>query len=103
MFIECSNLISGNGPALRYGIAVADLDGDGRDEMVVAGYGGPNHVLKWDGHRLVDIADPLIADDGRRAVGLACGDMDGDGREELYILNSEGFSGPKQISDRLFA
>jgi hypothetical protein len=103
MFIECSNLISGNAPALHYGVAVADLDGDGQDELVVAGYGGPNRLLKWDGHRLIDIADPLIADAGRRAVGLACGDMDGDGREELYILNSDGHSGPKQVSDRLFA
>ncbi|MFV3074110.1 CRTAC1 family protein [Niveispirillum fermenti] len=103
MFIECSNLIAGNQPALHYGVAVADIDGDGQDEIIVAGYGGPNRVLKWDGQRMVDIADPLIADDGRRAIGLACGDVDGDGREELYILNGDGFSGPKQVMDRLLA
>lgn len=103
MFIECSNLITGNQPAQHYGVAVADIDGDGQDEIIVAGYGGPNRVLKWDGQRVVDIADPLIADDGRRAIGLACGDVDGDGREELYILNGDGFSGPKQVMDRLLA
>lgn len=103
MFIECSNLIAGNLPALSYGVAVADVDGDGQDEVIVAGYGGPNRVLKWGGQGLVDIAPPLLADAGRRAIGLACGDIDGDGREEIYILNSDGFSGPKQVSDRLLA
>lgn len=103
MFIGCSNLIAGNLPALHYGVAVADIDGDGLDEMIVTGYSGPNRVLKWTGSGLVDIADPLIADDGRRAIGLACGDIDGDGREELYILNSDGFSGPKQVMDRMLA
>lgn len=103
MFIGCSNLIASNLPALHYGVAVADIDGDGADELVIAGHGGPNRVLKWDGHRLIDIAEPALADDGRRAIGLACGDIDGDGREELYILNSDGFSGPKQVVDRLLA
>lgn len=103
MFIECSNLIAGNQPALNYGVAVADVDGDGQDEIIVAGYGGPNRVLKWGGSGLVDMAIPLLADKGRRAIGLACGDIDGDGREEIYILNSDGFSGPKQVSDRLLA
>ncbi len=103
MFIECSNLIAGNQPALHYGVAVADIDGDGQDEIMVAGYGGPNRVLKWTGQGLADITPPPLADDGRKAIGLAFGDIDGDGREELYLLNSEGYSGPKQVSDRLLA
>lgn len=103
MFIECSNLIATNAPARHYGVAVADIDGDGVDEFIIAGHGGPNRVLKWDGHRLADIADPVVADEGRPAIGLACGDIDGDGREELYILNSDSFAGAKQGVDRLLA
>lgn len=102
MFIACPNLIAKNPARLHYGIAVADVDGDGRDELVVAAH-GPNRVLKWDGSQLVDAADALIEDADRLALGVACGDIDGDGREELYILNTDTPSGPKGVSDRLYA
>lgn len=102
MFIACPTLIAKNPARLQYGIAVADVDGDGRDEVVVAAH-GPNRVLKWDGAQLVDVADPLVADAGRLSLGVACGDVDGDGREELYVMNTDTASGPKSVSDRLFA
>src|SRR5262249_58522786 len=89
-------------PALQYGVAVADLDADGRPEFIVAGFAGPNRVMKWTGGRLRDAAPPVLADPGRQAVGLAAGDLDGDGREELYVLNTDTFSGAKQFADRLF-
>lgn len=102
MFQDISTLIADNPPGLRYGVAAADLDGDGRPEFVVAGFAGPNRVLKWIGGRLRDVAPPVLADADRKAVGLAAGDLDGDGREELYVLNSDTFTGPKQFADRLF-
>lgn len=103
MFIDGSDLIAGNAPRSCNGIAVTDIDGDGAFELVVAGYATGNLVLKWDGQRLIDVADPLIADPAGHALGLAAADVDGDGREELYVLNSDSASGPKDGGDRLFA
>src|SRR5262245_39623118 len=102
MFVDRSGLIAHNPPGLHYGVAVTDLDGDGRFEFVVAGFGGPNRVLRFAGGQLRDAAPPELADADRRAVGLAAGDIDGDGREELYVLNTDTFSGPKRFADRLF-
>ncbi|WP_114392469.1 CRTAC1 family protein [Oleisolibacter albus] len=101
MFIGCSNLIPRNPPALHQGVAVADVDGDGQDEVLVAGQGGPNRLLKWDGQTLVDVADPLLADDGRPALALVCADLDGDGREEVYVQNQGNGTG--RSPDRLLA
>ncbi|ACJ00831.1 CRTAC1 family protein [Rhodospirillum centenum] len=101
MFIACSNLIARNPAGHAQGLAVADVDGDGRDEILVAGQ--PNRVLKWDGHGLADMADPVLADPERRAVAIACADLDGDGREEVYVLNGEPATGAAPAADRLFA
>jgi hypothetical protein len=102
MFADVSHRIAHNPPALHYGVAVTDLDGDGKFEFVVAGFAGPNRVLRWSGSALRDCAPPDLADLSRQAVGLAAGDLDGDGREELYILNTDTFSGAKHSPDRLF-
>lgn len=102
MFVEMSRLVAHNPPALHNGVAVADLDGDGQFEFVVAGFGGPNRLLRWSNGQLRDVAPPELADAEALAVGLAAGDFDGDGREELYILNTDSFSGTKRVSDRLF-
>jgi len=102
MLRDHSHLLADNPPYLGYGIAVADLDGDGRPAMVVCGFGVPNRVLRWDGRRLVDTADPVVADRDRQGIGVAAGDIDGDGREELYVLNTDTFAGRKRLGDRLF-
>lgn len=106
MFTDKSALLRDNPAQLHYGIAVADLDGDaaaeGTFEIIVAGFGAPNLVLKWDGAGYVDIADPVLADADMNAIGVAAGDLNGDGREELYILNTDTFAGAKRFGDRLF-
>lgn len=102
MFHDVSHLLRRNSPARHYGVAVTDLDADGRPEFVVAGYGCPNRVLRWDGTQLWDVAPKTLADADRKAIGLAAGDLDGDGREELYVLNADTFAGPKGQADRLF-
>ncbi len=103
MFKDASAELFDNPPALRYGIAVTDVDGDGILEAVVAGYSGPNQVLKWTGKGFEDVTDRALADPDRQAIGVAAGDIDGDGREEIYILNADTFAGPKELGDRLFA
>lgn len=102
MFTDISAIIAHNPLGLHYGVAVADLDGDGQFKFIVAGFGGPNRVLRWANGRLREAAPPDLADISRQAVGLAAADIDGDGREELYILNNDTFTGTKQFADRLF-
>jgi hypothetical protein len=101
MFSEYSRLLYNNPSQLSYGIAVTDNDGDGEFELVVAGFGYPNLVLKWDGTYFRNVAPPAIADPERQAIGVAAADIDGDGREELYILNTDTFAGQKRFGDRL--
>ncbi|KAJ8361418.1 hypothetical protein SKAU_G00179430 [Synaphobranchus kaupii] len=101
-----------NPTQLNYGMAVTDVDGDGDLEVLVAGYNGPNLVLKYDRnkHKLVNIAvdnrsSPFYAlrDRQGNAIGVAACDIDGDGREEIYFLNTNNaFSGRATYTDKLF-
>ncbi|XP_030589268.1 cartilage acidic protein 1a [Archocentrus centrarchus] len=101
-----------NPTQLNYGMAVTDVDGDGDLEVVVAGYNGPNLVLKYDRtqNRLVNIAiddsnSPYYAlrDRAGNAIGVTACDVDGDGREEIYFLNTNNaYSGRATYTDKLF-
>ncbi|WP_044558878.1 CRTAC1 family protein [Azospirillum sp. B4] len=103
MFIACSNLIVPNPPISCAGIAVGDIDGDGRFDFVITCADAPNRVLSWDGGALVEHPAGPLADAKARARAALFADMDGDGREELYILNEPGAAGSIPTPDRLFA
>jgi hypothetical protein len=102
MFIDRSHLLLHNPPQLNYGIAVTDLDGDGRFELFVAGFSYPNLALKWNGEGFENVVPPELADPRRQSIGVAAGDIDADGAEELYVLNADTFAGKKRFADRLY-
>lgn len=102
MFVNRSHLLYPNPRQMNYGMAVTDIDDDGQFEVVVAGFGFPNQVLKWIENGLYDIANEHLRDRNRQAIGVAAGDLDQDGQEEIYILNTDTFGGIKRLGDRLF-
>ena len=103
VLVDISEQIATNPPLLHAGVAVTDWDGQGRLAFVVAGFGGPNRVLRWEDGALTDTFDPVVADPARHALSVAAADVDGDGVEELYVVNAERSGGRRDGSDRLFA
>ncbi|XP_061193516.1 cartilage acidic protein 1-like [Saccostrea echinata] len=95
---------------LNYGVAVSDVDNDGSLEWIVAGFSGPNFVLKYNAttKRLVNLAKQdqrfsAIGDVGGQAIGVCACDIDGDGREEIYFLNTNNaYAGRADYGDSLF-
>ena len=70
------------------GTAVADLDGDGKTEVVIATTG----ALLW--YR-PSTAEKGVIVQGRFGVGLAIDDIDGDGRKEIVAGKSVAAASPK--------
>lgn len=109
MFTKTNWLKNLDTSQLNYGVAVSDVDNDGSLEWIVAGFSGPNFVLKFDRatKRLINLAQDhrysAIADQGGQAIGVCACDIDGDGREEIYFLNTNNaYAGRADYGDSLF-
>ncbi|KAK3090089.1 hypothetical protein FSP39_009088 [Pinctada imbricata] len=95
---------------LNYGVAVSDVDHDGKMDWIVAGYSGQNFVLRYNNgsRKLENIARgntpyEALMDTRGRAIGVTACDIDGDGKEEIYFLNTNGaYSGRSSYGDKLF-
>ena len=94
----------------NYGVAVCDVDFDGTPEFFVAGFSGPNIVLKF--NREIQAFENLalpgspyeaLMDPDGEAIGVCACDIDGDGTEEIYVLNTNGaYAGISAYPDKLF-
>jgi hypothetical protein len=74
------------GPANPWTKIAGDLDGDGRDELIVGGQKGP---LVW--YHWPDFKKHTIADSGWNTVSGALGDVDGDGNLDVLMGGSVWF------------
>jgi len=86
------NFAVGSGPR---GLAVQDLDGDGKAEIVTCNYGGNNiSVLRNIGTAGVlttnSFAPAVSFATGAGPQNVAIGDVDGDGRADLVTVNING-------------
>jgi len=74
------------------GVAVADVDGDGLEDLYFCDFLGPNALYKnLGGMRFEDIsARAGVSCERSLSVGAAFGDCDGDGDPDLYVTSYRG-------------
>lgn len=69
------------------GVAIADIDNDGWEDVYVTGY-GPNFLFRNLGNgKFEEIATAAGVDDRRWSVGASFADFDRDGDLDLYVAN----------------
>ncbi|MEO1131051.1 MAG: VCBS repeat-containing protein, partial [Planctomycetota bacterium] len=64
-------------------VEVADLNGDGRDDLVIATEFGQNAVLLHDGTRFVHAVDAITQGPRHDSEDIAIADLNGDGRPDI--------------------
>jgi len=74
------------------GVAVADYDGDGDDDIYLCNQTGPNALFRNDGRgRFLDVTRMAgITVEDRISVAATFADVDGDGWPDLYVTNTRG-------------
>jgi hypothetical protein len=95
-FSDASTYTAGLQPTA---IAIADLDADGKPDLVVANYGSPSDPDTANLSVLIQEHDPVLLGIFRAAVNyqtgprsqeVAIGDLNDDGTPDLAVANSEG-------------
>jgi hypothetical protein len=68
------------------GVAVADIDGDGLQDLFVSNKGGPSHLyLNLGDGKYRDVTEEAGLDETGYAMGSAFGDVNNDGKPDLYV------------------
>ena len=82
-------MVSGINGTRDDGIRIADIDGDGKDEMLVVKRLGHVYTLEWDGQILRESwAHPFAINRHSGTDAVTSGDVDGDGRHEIFLLGN---------------
>ncbi len=68
-----------------HAVAWADHDGDGRDDLLIAGAAGDSRLLRNDGPAGFTDVTPAILQDAGNVICPAWGDLDGDTRPDLAL------------------
>ena len=101
-FEDVSYLIKNNVERLSYGIAVSDVNKDGKFDFIVTGFNYPNLALTYENGLLINTkTGNIFSAENRNTISVAACDIDMDGFEEIYFLNTDTFSGIKSNTDIL--
>ena len=68
-------------------IVAVNLDDEPEQEILIAGYGGPNRMMKLQNKHLKEINIPELSDDLGNNYAISACDLNGDGRDELLFIN----------------
>lgn len=74
------------GASLPVGVVVADCDGDGLKDIVVA-LSGQDRIAFFKGKGQREFEPPLYFEAGTRPQEVAAGDIDGDGKVDVVVTN----------------
>ena len=77
-------------PAGAFGLAVADVNGDGNDDLALAVHDDPNRLYLGDGAGGFAEAAGALPLDADASFRVAAADVDGDGDADLAFANSSG-------------
>jgi hypothetical protein len=96
----CCEVVAGDVPQIFLGLDVADVDGDGRIDLVASGYAGITVMRQQPGGTFA-AATLSGANPAPNGLGVAVGDLDGDGRQEIFATG--GYFGDSFSSNTLYA
>lgn len=85
-FREITEAAGAPGPSYAMGCAVGDIDGDGRDDLLVTGWRG-QRLYRNLGGRFEDVTDAAGLGSDHWSTSAAFADLDGDGDLDLYVAN----------------
>ncbi|HEY3490288.1 MAG TPA: VCBS repeat-containing protein [Candidatus Deferrimicrobiaceae bacterium] len=83
------DITSDSGMALNgrnKGVAIADVDGDGLQDIFISNKGGPSHLyLNLGNGKFKDVTEEAGLSETGYAMGSSFGDVNNDGKPELYV------------------
>ena len=82
-------------------LVLADVDGDGDDDVLLAGYGVQNRLYENDGTAAFSDTTHRLPVDALPTSDVAAGDVDGDGDLDVYFANRSGSFAPGGIDQDL--